>query len=137
MNIKQMIKEIVDVLNLILEGQNILFFASASGIFYGMHRYLKKTILAKQSEFIKHETLKVNLQQDIRIEKQQETLDQLVKQLGSIERNLLRTQLIIGMEQKSFSKSELQYFYDKYTALGGNSFVSDKVKLYLKREDVL
>lgn len=97
---------------------------------------LKKMIIKKQSALIKAETKKVNLEQDKKINKQQESLEVIQKQLGSIERNLLRTQLLMGMEQTLFSKSELLYFYDKYTALGGNSFISDKVEIYLKREDI-
>ncbi len=45
-------------------------------------------------------------------------------------------QILSGIASESFSKSELTYFYDKYTARGGNSFVSEKVKVYLEREDI-
>lgn len=130
-------KESADLIRVTFQGENILFVVTVAGIVYGAYRSLKKHMIKQQSILIKSETRAINKEQDKKIDLQQETMNQVIESLGSIERNLLRTQILMGMEQKLFSKSELSYFYDKYTNLGGNSFVSDKVEAYLKRTDIL
>lgn len=47
-----------------------------------------------------------------------------------IELEVLRLQLLDGMDSKRFNLSELNFFYDKYHALGGDSFVTEKVEEY-------
>ena len=69
--------------------------------------------------------------------------DAMNKRLESIEANakdahedlmkeILRLQLLEGIESKRLSSSEVRYFYDKYRSVGGNSFVSSVVCHYLK-----
>ena len=69
--------------------------------------------------------------------------DAINKRLESIEANakdahedlmkeVLRLQLLEGIESKRLSSSEVRYFYDKYRSVGGNSFVSSVVHNYLK-----
>ena len=73
----------------------------------------------------------------------QKDKDALNKQLGSIEvdaknahedlmKEILRLQLLEGIDSKRLSSSEVHYFYDKYRSVGGNSFVSSVVCHYLK-----
>lgn len=72
----------------------------------------------------------------------QKDRDALNKRLKSIEvdakngrddlmKEVLRLQLLEGMDTKRLSSSEVHYFYDKYRAAGGNSFVSSLVNEYL------
>lgn len=49
-----------------------------------------------------------------------------------LEKEILRLQLLEGINSKRLSESEVAYFYDKYKAAGGNSFVSEKVHDYLE-----
>lgn len=49
---------------------------------------------------------------------------------NKIELEVLRLQLLDGMDSKRFNLSELNFFYDKYHALGGDSFVTEKVEEY-------
>ena len=52
---------------------------------------------------------------------------------------VLRIQILDGIEAKRLSESEVLYFYDKYKRLGGNSFVTSRVEVYLaklKKEEV-
>ena len=69
--------------------------------------------------------------------------DAINERLESIEANakdahedlmkeILRLQLLEGIESKRLSSSEVHYFYDKYRTAGGNSFVSSAVHEYLK-----
>ena len=48
------------------------------------------------------------------------------------QKEILRLQILEGMDTHRLSESELRYFYDKYHNVGGNSFVTAKVKQYLK-----
>jgi len=49
-----------------------------------------------------------------------------------LQKEILRIQLLQGMDTKRLSASEASYFYDKYRNVGGNSFVSEKYHEYLK-----
>lgn len=46
---------------------------------------------------------------------------------------ILRVQILTGIDTYRFSRSELSYFFDKYKSLGGNSFVEDKCHDYLEQ----
>ena len=74
---------------------------------------------------------------------QQKFQDELTKRFDKIEednkesyhdmqKEILRLQILEGMDAKRLSPSEVRYFYDKYHAFGGNSFVTEKVKKYLE-----
>lgn len=64
-----------------------------------------------------------------------EKVDALVKsnssRIDDIEKEILRLQLLEGMNSNRLSPSEIAYFYDRYKALGGNSFVTARVHEYL------
>ena len=70
---------------------------------------------------------------------QNEIISKLDKRMDSLEVEILRLQILDGIESKRLSYSEVLYFFDKYKALGGNSFVEDKVEKYVydlnKRRD--
>ena len=51
---------------------------------------------------------------------------------ADLQKEILRLQLLEGMDSKRLSVSEVRYFYDKYKKAGGNSFVSEAVKNYIK-----
>ena len=48
------------------------------------------------------------------------------------QKEILRLQILEGIDAKRLSPSEARYFYDKYKSVGGNSFVTEKVCKYLK-----
>lgn len=60
-----------------------------------------------------------------------EMQDHNTKAYYDLQKEILRLQLLEGMDAKRLSPSETQYFYDKYKAMGGNSFVTAKVEDYL------
>lgn len=49
-----------------------------------------------------------------------------------MQKEILRLQILEGIDVKRLSPSEVRYFYDKYKAFGGNSFVTEKVQKYLE-----
>ena len=62
---------------------------------------------------------------------QNEIISKLDKRMDSLEVEIIRLQILDGIESKRLSYSEVLYFFDKYKALGGNSFVEDKVEKYV------
>ena len=66
------------------------------------------------------------------VEKLKEIDEKTDARLDSVEKEVLRLQLLEGMNSYRLSPSEVSFFYDRYTALGGNSFVSGRVKEYLE-----
>lgn len=48
------------------------------------------------------------------------------------QKEILRLQILEGIDVNRLSPSEVRYFYDKYKSFGGNSFVTEKVHKYLK-----
>ena len=129
-------KELMDVIVVIFRGENIIFFASVTTLGYGVYRKIKKILTQKQSILIKAETTKVNKEQNDKIEKIEKQQIEIMTQLNDISVDVIRIQILSGIESESFSKSELTHFYDKYIARGGNSFVSEKVRVYLERDDI-
>ena len=129
-------KEIMDVIVVIFRGENIIFFASVTTLAYGVYRKLKKILIQKQSSLIKDETTKDNKEQNDKIERIEKRQIEIRTELNNISVDVIRIQILNGIASESFSKSELTHLYDKYTARGGNSFVHEKVKVYLEREDI-
>ena len=54
--------------------------------------------------------------------------------MDTLQKDVLRLQILDGIDSKRLSESEILYFFDRYKALGGNSFVDARVKNYLKGE---
>ena len=129
-------EELMDVIVVIFRGENIIFFASVTTLGYGVYRKIKKSLIQKQSSLIKDETATESKEQNDKIEKIEKQQIEIMTELNNISVDVIRMQILSGIASESFSKSELTYFYDKYTARGGNSFVREKVKVYLEREDI-
>ena len=90
-----------------------------SGIFWKFASSIKKQMDKKDNEFMKNIDDRLKAIED----KSAETHNK-------IELEVLRLQLLDGMDSKRFNLSELNFFYDKYHALGGDSFVTEKVEEY-------
>ena len=129
-------EELMDVIVVIFRGENIIFFASITTLGYGVYRKIKKSLIQKQLTLIKAETTKENKGPNDKIETIEKRQIAIMTELNNISIDVIRIQILSGIASESLSKSEVTYFYDKYTARGGNSFVSEKVKVYLEREDI-
>ena len=64
-----------------------------------------------------------------RIDEQEELSE---KRYRDTTKEIVRLQILEGIESRRLSVSEVQYFYEKYKKLGGNSFVTKKVQDYIK-----
>lgn len=59
--------------------------------------------------------------------------DSMTADIKDMKVEILRVQILTGIDTGRFSRSEISYFYDKYKSLGGNSFVEDKCHDYLAK----
>lgn len=71
------------------------------------------------------------------VKKVEDTIDQKLKpikeQADDNMLEVLRLQILDGIDTKRLSESEVLYFYDKYKRFGGNSFVTSRVEHYLEQ----
>lgn len=62
--------------------------------------------------------------EEVKVENRKSTMD--------TQKEILRLQILEGIDSHRLSESEVRFFYDKYHKAGGNSFVTAKVKQYLR-----
>ena len=81
---------------------------------------------------------KLDANQDATIEAINTKLSTLEKNqkdsIEALQKDVLRLQILEGIDSNRLSTSEVLFFFDRYKALGGNSFVEERVKQYVKGE---
>ena len=107
--IGELAKEFGRFVAMVLRPDNIAMLSLIGGFGYKLSKLLIKKLDGQQNEII----------------------SKLDKRMDSLEVEILRLQILDGIESKRLSYSEVLYFFDKYKALGGNSFVEDKVEKYV------
>lgn len=107
--IGELAKEFGVFLSMVLRPDNIAILSVIGGFGYKAFKVLIKKLDGQQNEII----------------------EKLDKRMDNLETEILRLQILDGIESKRLSYSEVLYFFDKYKALGGNSFVEDKVQKYV------
>ena len=95
-------------------------------------------VLGLLNKGVKLMNKKLDANQDATIEAINTKLDTLEKNqkdsIETLQKDVLRLQILDGIDSKRLSTSEVLFFFDRYKALGGNSFVEDRVKKYVKGE---
>lgn len=86
-------------------------------------RWAWRKFEAKQNEDL------VNMKTDIK-----ELSDNVNESMMTIQRDMLRLQIITGINSGRLSMSEVTILYDKYKANGGNSYITRVVDDYLEEE---
>ena len=86
-------------------------------------RWAWKKLEAKQNEDL------VNMKTDIK-----ELSDNMNDSMMTIQRDMLRLQIITGINSGRLSMGEVTMLYDKYKANGGNSYITRVVNDYLEEE---
>ena len=86
-------------------------------------RWAWKKLEAKQNEDL------VNMKSDIK-----GLSDNINCSMSSIQRDMLRLQIITGINSGLLSVNEVTMLYDKYKANGGNSYITRIVNDYLEEE---
>lgn len=111
-----LIRDFASLLNHLFTPETFGVVVTTGGIAAGFYKMLKKGFSSLNDETL-------------------EKVNDLIKtnsdRIDDIEKEILRLQLLEGMNSNRLSPSEIAYFYDRYKALGGNSFVTARVQQYL------
>ena len=108
---------------LLLRPENVATLTIVGGLLYKGVKLINKKLDANQDATLSALSLKL----DALEVSHKDSMDTLQK-------DVLRLQILDGIDSKRLSESEILYFFDRYKALGGNSFVETRVQSYLKGE---
>lgn len=108
---------------MILRPENVATIALVWGLLYKGVKRMNKKLDANQDATIEAINTKLNS-----LEKNQK------ESIEALQKDVLRLQILDGIDSNRLSTSEVLFFFDRYKALGGNSFVDERVKQYVKGE---
>lgn len=109
-----------EFLKQLLNPSNIALLTTVGGIGYRVFKSIIKIIEKQQDDLI------------VKLDARLSSLEKLhEEQVADLKVEVLRLQLLTGIDSHRLSESEVLYFFDKYKQNGGNSFVEDKVEAYL------
>ena len=108
---------------MLLRPENVATLTLVGGLLYKGVKLINKKLDANQDATLSALSLKL----DALAVSHKDSMDTLQK-------DVLRLQILDGIDSKRLSESEILYFFDRYKALGGNSFVETRVQNYLKGE---
>lgn len=111
-----LVRDLASLLNHLFTPETFGVVVTTGGIAAGLYKTMKKG---------------VNSINDKTLEKVNSLVESNNSRIDDIEKEILRLQLLEGMNSNRLSPSEIAYFYDRYKALGGNSFVTARVHQYL------
>ena len=122
-SIEELIKEAGQFVAMILRPENVATITLVWGLLYKGVKLMNKKLDANQDATIEA----INTKLDTLEKNQKDSIETLQK-------DVLRVQILYGIDSNQLSVSEVLFFFDRYKALGGNSFVDDRVKQYVKGE---
>ena len=108
---------------MILRPENVATIALVWGLLYKGVKLMNKKLDANQNATIEAINTKLST-----LEKNQK------ESIETLQKDVLRLQILDGIDSNRLSASEVLFFFDRYKALGGNSFVDERVKQYVKGE---
>ena len=108
---------------MILRPENVATIALVWGLLYKGIKLVNKKLDANQDATIEAINTKLST-----LEKNQK------ESIETLQKDVLRLQILDGIDSNRLSTSEVLFFFDRYKALGGNSFVDERVKQYVKGE---
>ena len=108
---------------MILRPENVATITLVWGLLYKGVKLMNKKLAANQDATIEA----INTKLDTLEKNQKDSIETLQK-------DVLRLQILDGIDSNRLSTSEVLFFFDRYKALGGNSFVDERVKQYVKGE---
>ena len=122
-SIEELIKEAGQFVAMILRPENVATITLVWGLLYKGVKLMNKKLDAHQDATI----ATINTRLDTLEKNQKDSIETLQK-------DVLRLQILDGIDSNRLSTSEVLFFFDRYKALGGNSFVDERVKQYVKGE---
>ena len=122
-SIEELIKEAGQFATMLLRPENVATITLVWGLLYKGVKLMNKKLDAIQDATIEAINTKLNT-----LEKNQK------ESIEALQKDVLRIQILYGIDSNQLSVSEVLFFFDRYKALGGNSFVEERVKQYVKGE---
>ena len=122
-SIEELIKEAGRFVAMILRPENVATIALVWGLLYKGVKLVNKKLDVTQDATIEAINTKLSM-----LEKNQK------ESIEALQKDVLRLQILYGIDSNRLSVSEVLFFFDRYKALGGNSFVEERVKQYVKGE---
>ena len=122
-SIEELIKVLGRLVATVLRPENVATISLVWGLLYKGVKLMNKKLDANQDATIEAINTKLNS-----LEKNQK------ESIEALQKDVLRLQILYGIESNRLSVSEVLVFFDRYKALGGNSFVEERVKQYVKGE---
>ena len=121
LSISQIIEDVVNLFIHLFEPGTLATLIAFSTMMYRFFKSVRKAMERDQNQII--ETLNERLT----------TLETTyMDSQARLEREILRVQLLQGMDSKRLSENEVLFFYDAYKKSNGNSFIDKKVEDYLQ-----
>ena len=108
---------------LLLRPENVATLTLVGGLLYKGVKLINKKLDSNQIETLSALSLKLDKLESSHKES-----------METLQKDVLRLQILDGIESNRLSASEVLFFFDRYKDLGGNSFVEDRVKKYVKGE---
>ena len=110
-------------ISMLLRPENVATLTIVGGVVYKGVKFLNKKLDATHDATLSALSLKLD-----KLESSHKD------SMETLQKDVLRLQILDGIESKRLSVSEVLFFFDRYKALGGNSFIDDRVKKYVKGE---
>lgn len=137
--VEQLGADVVVFLHHLLSPENLSIVLTLSGLGWKLLQIIKKMNDEEKKQMLD----KISNQQELEELSKQRMIDKINERLDTVskensnayrdmQKEILRLQILEGIDVKRLSQSEVQYFYDKYKSFGGNSFVTEKVHSYLR-----
>ena len=122
-SIEELIEVVGRLVTTALRPENVATIALVWGLLYKGVKLMNKKLDANQDATIEAINTKLST-----LEKNQK------ESIETLQKDVLRLQILDGIDSNRLSTSEVLFFFDRYKALGGNSFVDERVKQYVKGE---
>ena len=122
-SIEELIEVVGRLVTTALRPENVATIALVWGLLYKGVKLVNKKLDVNQDATIEAINAKLNT-----LEKNQK------ESIEALQKDVLRLQILYGIDSNRLSTSEVLFFFDRYKALGGNSFVEERVKQYVKGE---
>ena len=111
--------------SMLLRPENVATLTIVGGLLYKGVKLINKKLDANQDATLSALSLKLD------------KLESSYKEsMETLQKDVLRLQILDGIESNRLSVSEVLFFFDRYKDLGGNSFIDDRVKKYVKESNV-
>ena len=121
LSIPRIIEDVINLFAYLFEPGTLAALAAFSTMLYRSFKSVRKAMERDQNQLIATLNERLTTLEATYLASQER-----------LEREILRVQLLQGMDSKRLSENEVLYFYDSYKKSKGNSFIDKKVEDYLQ-----